>query len=109
MVALAAAPGHVHFTSTIVGGGIGTAESAYKVHDSVSGHGAGVQSIKVSGAVLSDSEITYYGNASCQVKGSFKIGGPDANGIASLTGSGHDISGTREAKGLRSTYTYAGT
>jgi len=109
VVASAAAPRHVRFTSTIVGGGIGTAESAFKVHDSVFGDGAGVQSIKVSGAVLSDSEITYYGNATAKSKGTFKIGTPDADGIASLTGSGHDISGTGKAKGLRSTYTYAGT
>jgi hypothetical protein len=109
VVASAAAPRHVHFTSTIVGGGIGTAESAFKVHDSVFGDGAGVQSINVSGTLLTDSEITYYGNASAKSKGTFKIGTPDANGIASLTGSGHDISGTGKAKGLKSTYTYTGT
>ena len=109
VVASAATQRHVHFTSTVVGGGISAAESAYKVHDSVFGNGAGVQSIKMSGGVLADSEITYYGDASAKSKGTFKLGTPDANGIASLTGSGHDISGTGKAKGLKSTYTYTGT
>ena len=109
VVASAAAKRHVRFTSTIAGSGISNAESAFKVHDSVFGNGAGVQIIKVKGAVLSDSEIIYYGNASAKSKGTFKLGTPDANGIAALTGSGHDIGGTGKAKGLSSTYTYTGT
>jgi hypothetical protein len=109
VIASAAAKRHVHFTNTVVGAAISANQSAYKVHDSVFGNGAGVQTVKVSGAGGTDSEITYYRNASAKSKGKFKIGTPDANGIAPLTGSGHDISGTGKAKGVKSTYTYTGT
>jgi hypothetical protein len=57
----------------------------------------------VKGSGGSDTEITYYGNATARSKGTFKLGTPDANGIATLTGSGHDVSGTGKAKGLKST------
>ncbi len=109
VVASAAAKRHVHFTSTTIGAAISGTESTFKLHDSVFGNGAGVQTIKLSGAGGTDSEITYYGNASAKSTGTFKIGTPDANGIAPLTGSGHDFSGTGKAKGLKSTYTYTGT
>ena len=108
-VVSAAGKRHVHFTDTVVGAAISATQSAYKAHDSVFGSGAGVQTVKVSSAGGTDSEITYYGNASANSKGTFKIGTPDANGIAPLTGSGHDVSGTGKAKGLTSTYTYTGT
>jgi hypothetical protein len=109
VVASAAGKRHVHFTSTVVGAAIGGTQSAYKVHDSVFGNGAGVQTVKLSGAGGTDREVTYYGNAIAKSKGTFKIGAPDANGIAPLTGSGHDIGGTGKAKGLTSAYTYTGT
>jgi hypothetical protein len=109
VVASAAAKRHVHFTNTVVGAAISGTQSAYKVHDSVFGNGAGVQTVKVSGSGGTDREITYYGNASARSKGTFKIGKPDANGIAPLSGSGHDISGTGKAQGIRSSYTYSGT
>jgi hypothetical protein len=109
VVASAAAKQHRHFTTTIVGAAISNTQSAYKAHDSVFGNGAGVQTIKPSGSGGTDSEITYYGNASAKSKGTFKIGAPDANGNAPVTGSGHDVSGTGKAKGLKSSYTYTGT
>jgi hypothetical protein len=109
VVASAAGKRHIHFTTTVVGAGISATQSAFKVHDSVFGNGAGVQTVKVSGAGGTDSETTYYGNATAKSKGTFKIGTPDKNGIAPLTGSGHDVSGSGKAKGLRSTYTYTGT
>jgi hypothetical protein len=109
VIASAAGKRHVHFTSKATGAGISAAQSAFKVHDSHFGDGAGVQTVKVSGAGGSDSEVTYYGNATARSKGTFKIGTPDANGIAKLTGSGHDIGGTGKAKGLKSTYTFSGT
>jgi hypothetical protein len=109
--AIASATGkrHIHFTSKVVGAGISANQSAFKIHDSHFGDGAGVQTIKVSGSGGTDTEITYYGNATARSKGTFTLGTPDANGIASLTGSGHDIGGTGKAAGLKSTYTYSGT
>ena len=109
VIASAAGKRHVHFTSKAMGAGISAAQSTFKVHDSHFGDGAGVQTVKVSGSGGSDSEVTYYGNATARSKGTFKIGTPDANGIAKLTGSGHDIGGTGKAKGLKSTYTLSGT
>jgi hypothetical protein len=109
VIALAAGKRHVHFTSKIVGAEISANQAAYKIHDSHFGNGAGVQTIKVKGSGGTDTEITYYGNATARSKGTFTLGTPDANGIATLTGSGHDISGTGKAAGLKSTYTYTGT
>jgi hypothetical protein len=108
-IASAAGKRHIHFTTKIVGAGISANQATYKVHDSQFGDGAGVQTVKVKGSGGTDREITYYGNATATSEGSFTIGTPDANGIAALTGSGHDVSGTGKAKGLSSTYTYSGT
>ena len=109
VVASAAGKRHIHFTTKVVGAAISANQATYKVHDSHFGDGAGVQTVTVKGSGGTDSEITYYGNATARSKGTFKIGAPDANGVASLTGSGHDVSGTGNAKGVKSTYTYSGT
>ncbi|HEY2319510.1 MAG TPA: hypothetical protein VGH67_14490 [Solirubrobacteraceae bacterium] len=109
VIASAAGKRHVHFTSKAVGAGISANHSAYQVHDSHFGNGAGVQTVKVKGSGGTDTEISYYGNATTRSKGTFTLGTPDANGIATLTGSGHDVSGTGKAAGLKSTYTYTGT
>jgi hypothetical protein len=109
VIASAAGTHHVHFTSKVVGATISANQAAFKLHDSHFGNGAGVQTIKVKGSGGTDTEITYYGNATARSKGTFKLGTPDANGVATLTGSGHDISGTGKAAGLKSTYTYTGT
>jgi hypothetical protein len=39
----------------------------------------------------------------------FKLGAPNAQGIATLSGSGHTISGIGRAKGLKSSYVFTGT
>jgi hypothetical protein len=109
VIASAAGKRHVHFTSKVVGAGISASQSAYKIHDSHFGNGAGVQTVKVTGAGGTDTEISYYGNATARSKGTFTLGTPDANGIAPLTGSGRDVGGTGRAAGLKSTYTYTGT
>ena len=109
VIASAAGTHHVHFTSKVEGATISANQAAFKLHDSHFGNGAGVQTIKVKGSGGTDTEITYYGNATARSKGTFKLGTPDANGVATLTGSGHDISGTGKAVGLKSTYTYTGT
>lgn len=98
-----------HFTEKITGAQISATQAAFKIHDSRLGGGAGVQTVKVSGLGGTDTETTYYGNASAQSHGSFKLGAPDANGISKVTGQGHDTSGTGKLKGFKSTYTYTGT
>jgi hypothetical protein len=108
-VASAAGKRHVHFTAKVVGAGISATQSAYKLHDSFFGRGAEVQTVKVTGSTGTDREITYYGDATATSKGTFTVGAPDANGLARITGHGHDIGGTGNAKGLKSTYTYSGT
>ena len=109
VIASAAGNQRVRFTSKVTGAGISANQSTYKVHDSHFGTGAGVQTVVVKGSGGTDSEITYYGNATARSKGTFKIGKPDASGVAPLTGSGHDFSGTGKARGLKSTYTFSGT
>ena len=47
VVAGAAGKKHVHFTSTAIGAQFSGTQSAFKIHDSVFGNGAGVQTIKV--------------------------------------------------------------
>lgn len=98
-----------HFTTTITGAQISATQAVFKVHDSRFGNGAGVQTVKLNGLSGTDTETTYYGNASAKSHGTFTIGTPDANGIATLTGKGHDTSGTGKARGFKSTYTYSGT
>jgi hypothetical protein len=109
VIASAAGTRHIHFTSKVVGAQISATEAAFKIHDSHFGNGAGVQTVKLSASGGTDSEVTYYGNAMARSKGTFTLGKPNAKGIASLAGSGHDVGGTGKAKGLKSTYTYSGT
>ena len=109
VIASAAGKRQIHFTSKVLGAGISANQAAYKIHDSHFGDGAGVQTVKANGSGGTDTEITYYGNAIAKSRGTFTLGAPDANGIARLTGAGHDIAGTGKAKGLKSTYTYSGT
>ncbi len=100
---------HIHFTDTIVGAGISADRSVFSIHDSIHGSGAGTQTVTPSGSGGSDTEIVYYGNATASSRGTFTVGAPDANGIASLSGSGHDVGGTGILRHLSSSYTYAGT
>jgi hypothetical protein len=98
-----------HFTETITGAQISATEAVFKLHDSRVGDGAGVQTVKLSGLGGTDSEVTYYGDASAKSHGSFKLGTPDAAGVSTLTGVGHDTGGTGLLKGFKSAYTYTGT
>lgn len=99
----------IHFTTSVVGAGISATRSAFSVHDSIMGDGAGTQTLTFGGSGGSDSEITYYGTATARSKGTFTLGTPNADGVAALTGTGHDFSGTGKLKHLKSSYTYAGT
>jgi hypothetical protein len=98
-----------HFTETITGAQISATQTVFKLHDSRLGDGAGVQTVKVSGLGGTDSEVTYYSDASSKSHGSFKVGMPDAAGVSTITGQGHDIRGTGALKGFKATYTYTGT
>jgi hypothetical protein len=111
VVASAAAKRHVHFTANVVGAAISTTQSTYKIHDSLFGNGAGVQTVKVNanGTGGTDTETSYYGNGSAKSKGTFTLAATSTSGILKVTGSGRDVSGTGVAKGLRSTYTFTGT
>jgi hypothetical protein len=109
--AAAAATVRIHFTDKIRGAAISATQSAYKVHDSHFGSGAGIQTVKInsSGNGGTDSEKSYFGNATLTSRGTFKLGAPNAQGLAPLSGSGRDVSGTGRARGFTSTYTYRGT
>jgi hypothetical protein len=105
----AVAKRRVHFTDSAVGAQITATQAVFKVRDSVFGVGAGIQTVKLNGSRGTDTTTTYYGNASATSKDSFRIGVPDANGVAKITGSGRDVSGTGRARGLKSTYAFTGT
>jgi hypothetical protein len=111
VAAAAAATTGFHFTDRITGAAINATQSAYVVHDSHFGNGAGLQTVKINSAGTggTDRETSYFGNATLTSRGSFRIGAPNAQGIAPLTGSGRDVRGTGRAKGYTSTYTYRGT
>ena len=102
-------PEPFHFTETITGAQISGTEAVFKIRDSRIGRGAGDQLVKMSGLGGTDTETTYYGDASAKSNGSFKLGAPDSNGNSQLTGKGHDTSGTGKLKGFKSTYSYTGT
>ena len=107
----AAAKKAVRFTDKLIGAQISATQAAFKLHDSYFGDGAGVQTAKLNAALTAGTDVTttYYGNASATSKDAFTIGKPNAQGVATLTGSGHDVRGTGRAKGLTSTYTFTGT
>lgn len=102
-------PKAFRFTETLTGAQISGTEAVFKIRDSRIGRGAGDQIVKVSGLGGTDTETTYYRDASAKSNGSFKLGAPDGNGISKLTGTGHDTSGTGKLKGFKSTYSYTGT
>jgi hypothetical protein len=60
-------------------------------------------------SATSDRGILYYGNATQTFQDKLKLGAPNAQGIATLSGSGHTISGTGRARGLKSSYMFTGT
>ena len=112
-VATAGAAGkkHIHFTTTASGALISGTQAVYKVHDTLFGNGASVQTTKsnAAGTGGTDSETTYYAHGSARSKGIYKLSAPDANGIIKITGTGHDVGGTGAAAGLKSSYTFSGT
>lgn len=101
---------NVHFTDTFVGATISKTQTVYKLHDSVIGNGATVQTTTSSNATGgTDTSITYYGNATAFSRDSYKFGMPSSTGVIPFTGSGHDVRGTGKLKGLHSTYSFSGT
>lgn len=99
----------VHFTETLVGAGINKTQSVYKVHDSVQGNGAAVQTVTSSNSKGGTSTVvSYYRHGSTTGTADFKFGTPQ-NGVLPLTGSGRTTGGTGSDKGVHSTYTFKGT
>jgi hypothetical protein len=101
----------VHFTGKATGAQISGTEAVFKYRDSYFGAGAGVQKLKLNATLTAgtDTTTTYYGDATAGSRDTFKISKPNAQGSATFTGSGHDVSGTGKAKGLHSSYTISGT
>ena len=111
-LAAGGATGHknVHFTDTFVGASISKTETVYKLHDSVLGDAASVQTTTSANATGgTDTTITYYGDATSVAKDTYTFGKPNAQGIIPFSGTGHDIRGTGKLKGLHSSYTFTGT
>jgi hypothetical protein len=101
---------NVHFTDTATGAAISAKVTVYKIHDSVAGNGAAVQKItQLSATGGTDVTKVYYGNATATSRDTFTLSAPDANGIITITGHGHDVSGTGKLSHITSTYTFTGT
>ena len=101
---------NVHFQDTFVGAAISKTQTVYKLHDSVMGNAASVQTTTSSSTTGgTDTTITYYGDAKAISKDTYTFGKPNAQGIIPFPGSGHDVRGTGKLKGLHSTYTFRGT
>lgn len=81
---------HVHFTEHITGAGVSATQSVFKVQDSVAGNGAGTQIATLNSTATggTDKETTYYGDASATSHGTSTLGAPNAQGVATFTGSG---------------------
>lgn len=88
-------------------------ESAYKVHSSLDGTGAGIQEVTVSGTTFplagKDTFTAYFADGVAKTKDTFKLGAIDANGVSSITGSGKCVGGTGVHKKETCKYTFTGT
>jgi hypothetical protein len=88
-------------------------ESVYKITSSLDGTGASIQHATITGTGFplrgKGTTTTYFANGVATAKSTFKIGALDANGIATITGSGRCISGTRVHKNEKCTFTVTGT
>jgi hypothetical protein len=110
-LALSAGPTHknVHFTDTIVGASISSTEAVFKDHSTV-GNGAGVQKItSLNAKGGTDTSTVYWGDGTDTTHDTFTFGAPNSQGLITLTGSGHDVSGTGRFKHISSSYTFRGT
>jgi hypothetical protein len=109
--AAAAAKNKVHFTDRIAGAAVSPTVSAFMIHDSVFGDGAGVQTVKLAAAGNRGTDVsrTYFPGGSATSHERFSIGKANAQGIARLTGTGHDVKGTGKLKHIKSSYRFSGT
>jgi hypothetical protein len=99
---------NVHFTEAEVGAGIGKNRTVYKIHDSVMGNGASVDTTTFNAQVGTSTSVTYYGDAKAYSKDTFTLGKPQT-GLIPFSGSGHHFRGTGKLKGLHSSYTFTGS
>jgi hypothetical protein len=98
---------HVHFTEIGNGALISKTQTVYKVHNSVAGDGAAVVT---STGPTTDKGVEYFGGGSVNFRDPFiKLGAPNSQGIATLTGSGIEAGGTGKFKHIRGSYTFSGT
>jgi hypothetical protein len=104
-------------TATILGAVIseeGTSfESVHKVTSSVDGTGAGIEDGSITGTtptLSGNGTITdYFADGVLKAKETFRLGAPNASGIAAITGSGKCVGGTRVHRNQKCTYTFTGT
>jgi hypothetical protein len=105
------------FTENIMGAQISmtglSVVGAFKVTNPLDGTGAGIQDSSISGTtfpVTGKSTTTdYFADGVQNLKETFTVGTPNANGISTLTGNGKCVGGTGVHKKQKCTYTFAGT
>ncbi len=88
-------------------------ELVYKVTNPVDGTGAGIDDFTNNGTTTPLSGkgtlVAYFADGVQNLQETYKLGVPNASGIATLTGSGKCVSGTLARKTQKCTYTFAGT
>ena len=109
--AAAAASTAGHFTRSFLGASVKTGESVYDVRGPGGYRGAAVQIVKVnaSGTAGTDTATSYDASGTIVSKDQFTLSKPDANGIVTITGTGHFVSGTGIYKHIKGKYKFTGT
>ena len=85
----------------------------FKVTNPLNGTGAGIQDGSITGTnfpISGKSTVTdYFADGVQNLKETFTLGAPNANGISTLAGNGKCVSGTGVHKKQKCTYTFTGT
>jgi hypothetical protein len=100
-----------HITRTLLGGAVSANENVYDVRGPGGYSGAAVQFVKLnSTATAGTDRVTLFdGKGAILSTDKFTLGKPDANGIVTVTGTGHSVSGTGIYKHVKETYSFTGT
>ena len=96
----------VHFKESLVGASISSSQAVYMLHGSLGGDGAAVST---STSDTTDTGVAYYVGGSVVFRDTFTISAPSPQGIATITGTGHDFGGTGRFKHIHSSYSFTGT
>ena len=106
-----AAPKAQHITRTLLGAAVSAKENVYDVRGPGGYRGAAVQLAKLNatGTAGTDKVTLFDGKGTILSTDKFTVSKPDANGIITVKGTGHSLSGTGIYKHVNETYSFTGT